>query len=72
MKDKNFRIGDNDLLAVHLLDAAVKCNAENGRKKLIKMRANAHVDGAAALLDAMCMRAAHSDEIGRRLKNADR
>jgi len=69
MKDKNFRIGDNDLLAVHLLDAAVKCNAENGRKKLIKMRANAHVDGAAALLDAMCMRAAHSDEIGHRLKN---
>jgi phage terminase large subunit-like protein len=69
MKDGMFDIGDNDLLAVHFLDAALKCNAENGRKKLIKMNAYAHVDGMAALLDAMCMRQVHYDEIGHQLKN---
>lgn len=70
LKDGTIDIGDNDLMAVHFLDAALKCNAENGRKKLIKMNANAHVDGMAALLDALCMRQVHYDEIGERLKNA--
>ena len=70
LKDGYFDIGDNDLLAVHFLDAALKCNAETGRKKLIKMNANAHVDGMAALLDAMCMRQVHYDEIGMQLMNA--
>lgn len=69
LKDGIFDIGDNDLLAVHFLDAALKCNAENGRKKLIKMNTNAHVDGMAALLDAVCMRQVHYEEIGQQLKN---
>lgn len=70
MRDGRFRIGDNDLLAVHLLDSALHINNQNGRKKLVKLAATRHIDGTAALLDAMCMRQAHFDEIGQRLKNA--
>ena len=40
------------------------------RKKLVKMSRNAHVDGVAAILDAMCMRQNHWAEMGRRLMNA--
>lgn len=69
LMDGNIHIGDNDLMAVHLLDAAMKVEAETGKQKLIKMAKNAHVDGTAALLDAMCMRSCHFDEIGEMLKN---
>ena len=53
-----------------MLNAALKCNTENGRKKLIKINAQSHVDGMAALLDAVCMRQVHYEEIGAQLMNA--
>ena len=67
--DGSFDIGANDLLKVHLLDSAIKLNAENSRKRLVKIAKNRHIDGTAALLDAMCMRACFHDEIGEQLKN---
>ena len=67
--DGSFDIGANDLLKVHLLDSAVRLNAENSRKRLVKIAKNRHIDGTAALLDAMCMRACFHDEIGEQLKN---
>ena len=62
---------DNDLLAIHLMDAAqqIESTSAHPRKKLVKVAANAHVDGVAAILDAMCMRAAHWTELGDRLAN---
>lgn len=60
---------DNDLMKVHLLDAALKTEAETNRKKLVKISKNAHVDGVAALLDAMCMRANKWDELQGQLAN---
>ena len=63
---------DNDLLAIHLMDAAQQLEAGTSahpRKKLVKVSANAHVDGVAAILDAMCMRANHWTELGDRLAN---
>lgn len=60
---------DNDLMKVHLLDAALKVEAETNRKKLIKISKRAHVDGVAALLDAMCIRANVWEEMQERLKN---
>ena len=60
---------DNDLMKIHLLDAALKTEAETNRKKLIKISKNAHVDGVAALLDAMCMRANKWDELQGQLVN---
>jgi phage terminase large subunit-like protein len=68
-RDGMYRIGDNDLMAVHMLNAALKINAETGRKRLIKLHASDHVDGMAALLDAMCMRQVHGTELGKQLRN---
>ena len=69
LEDRKLHIGDNDLLKVHLLDSALKVNAENNRRRLCKLKRTCHIDGMAALLDAMCMRACFHDEIGEQLKN---
>ena len=68
-KDGRFAIGDNDLMAVHMLNSALKRNAETGRKKLIKLRATDRIDGMASLLDAMCMRQVYNEELGEQLRN---
>lgn len=70
IKDKNVCIGDNDLMAVHMLNSALKMNTETNRKRLVKLEPKARIDGMASLLDAMCMRQAHGVEIGKQLKNA--
>lgn len=68
-KDGKVHIGDNDLLKIHLLNAAIKMNAERGRGKLVKLNATLHIDGVAALADAFCVRQKWYDEIGTRLEN---
>lgn len=67
--DGRVHIGDNDLLKIHLLNAAIKMNNERGRGKLIKLSPNLHIDGAAALADAFCVRQKWNEEIGERLRN---
>ncbi len=62
---------DNDLMKIHWLDAALKIEDETNRRKLIKISKNAHVDGVAALLDAMCMRHNHWEEYGAQLRNEE-
>lgn len=69
MRDGLICIGDNDLLKVHLLNAALKVEAESGRRKLVKLSANDHIDGTAALLDAMTVRQKWYGEIGQQLTN---
>ena len=71
IRDGKIHIGDNDLLKVHFLDAAMKQNAENNRRRLIKMRAAAHIDGVAAFLDAMTVRQKHWEEIHWQLENKE-
>lgn len=67
-----FRIGDNDLLKIHLLDSAVKMSAERGRGKLVKLSPTVHIDGTAALLDAMTVRQKYHDQFGAQLQNIRR
>lgn len=69
MQDGKIHIGDNDLLKIHLLNSAMKMSTERGRGKLVKINANAHIDGTAALLDAMTVRQKWHSEIGQQLKN---
>lgn len=69
MKDGTICIGDNDLLKMHLFDSAVKVNTETNRRRLVKLRQYAHIDGVAALLDAFCVRQKWYGEIGEQLKN---
>ena len=67
--DGKIHIGDNDLLKIHLLNAAVKMSVERGRGKLVKISPSAHIDGTAALLDALAVRSKWYGEIGQQLKN---
>lgn len=69
MKDGKIHIGDNDLLKIHMLNSAVKLNAETDRMKLIKLEPRAHVDGMAAMLDAFTVRQKWWPEIGAQLVN---
>ena len=69
LKDGRIHIGDNDLLKIHLLNSAIKMSVERGKGKLVKLSATDHIDGTAALLDAMCVRQKWFGEIGDQLKN---
>lgn len=63
---------DNDLLKIHFLDAAQQIETNTSahpRKKLVKINKRAHVDGVAAILDALCMRQTKWGEYGERLMN---
>lgn len=72
MKDGVINIGDNDLLKQHFYNSALKINTENDRCQLVKVEPRCHIDGMAAMLDAMCMRDKYWNEIGRQLTNERR
>jgi phage terminase large subunit-like protein len=69
LEDGKIHIGDNDLLKIHLLNSAIKMSAERGRGKLVKLSPSVHIDGVAALLDAMTVRQKYYVEIGGQLRN---
>lgn len=69
LEDRKIHIGDNDILKAHLLNCAVKMSVERGRGKLVKLRPVLHIDGAAALLDAMTVRSKYYAEIADQLRN---
>ena len=71
LEDGRLHIGDNDLLKAHLLNSAIKMSTERGRGKLVKLTPSLHIDGTAALLDAMTVRQKYYAEIGEQLKNED-
>ena len=71
LEDGKVHIGDNDLLKAHLLNSAIKMSTERGRGKLIKLSPSLHIDGTAALLDAMTVRQKYYAEIGEQLRNED-
>lgn len=71
LRDGKIHIGDNDLLKIHLLNSAIKMSVERGRGKLVKINARDHIDGCAAILDAMCVRQKWYGELGDRLRNED-
>ena len=69
MKDGRLCIGDNDLLKMHFLNSAVKMSTERGRGRLVKISPTAHIDGMAALLDALTVRQKWYSQYGAQLKN---
>ena len=68
-RDGKFRCGNNELLKIHMLNAAIKADIEQNKVKLVKIEPTKRIDGTAALLDAMCVRQKWWNEIGYRLKN---
>ena len=71
LEDKKIHIGDNDLLKSHLLNSAIKMSTERGRGKLVKLSPSLHIDGTAALLDAMTVRQKYYAEISYQLQNKE-
>lgn len=69
LKDGAVNLGNNDLLKMHLLDTALYTDTESRRVKIIKLSSHAHIDGAAALLDAVCVRQKWFADIGDQLRN---
>lgn len=69
LKDGKVHIGDNALLKMHLLNSAIKMDVEQNKGKLIKLSANDHIDGTAALIDALTVRQKWYGQIGEQLKN---
>ena len=70
IKDGRLRCAnDNDLMKIHLLDAAFKFEDGTNRRRLIKVTPKAHIDGVAALSDAICMRHNYYEELEERLSN---
>ena len=59
---------DNNLMKIHMMDSALKYD-ETNRRRLVKVSSTAHIDGMAALLDAMCMRRNHYNECEYLLRN---
>ena len=59
---------DNNLMKIHMMDSALKFD-ETNRRRLIKVSSTAHIDGMAALLDAMTMRRNYYTEMEHLLRN---
>jgi hypothetical protein len=56
-------------MKVHMLDAALKFEDGTNRRRLVKMSAKQHIDGMAALSDAITMRHNYYEELAERLSN---
>ena len=69
LKDGRIHIGDNDLLKIHMLNAALKMDQELNRGKLVKIKPTDHIDGLAAVIDAFTVRDKWWGQYGTRLEN---
>ena len=59
---------ENNLMKIHMMDSALHYYEDN-RRKLEKVSGTAHIDGMAALLDAMTMRRNYYNELEQLLRN---
>lgn len=61
----------NGLMKIHMADSALKLDTISKRRQLVKIKEDAtvHIDGMAALLDAMCMRRNYYNELENLLRN---
>lgn len=69
LKEGSIKIGDNALLRVHLLDTALQKDRMTKRVKIVKLNEYSHIDGTAALLDALIVKDKWAGNYGRQLKN---
>ena len=72
IRDRTLQSGNqNGLMKIHMIDSALKLDSISRRRQLVKIKDNAtvHIDGMAALLDAMCMRRNYYNELGNLLRN---
>lgn len=69
--DKHFKIaGNNNLLKAHMLNVALKQNAETRKSRPVKIEETSRIDGFVSIIDAMTVRQKYYNEIGEMLQNA--
>ena len=56
-------------MKIHLLDTALQTDSESRRVKIVKLNNTSHIDGVAALLDALIVKDKWHAQIGEQLKN---
>lgn len=72
IRDKKLQSGNqNGLMKIHMIDSALKHDTISRRRQLVKIKEDAtvHIDGMAALLDAMCMRRNYYNDLENLLRN---
>ena len=69
LKDGLLKIGNNELLKIHLLDVALKKDTESRRVMITKLNAMSHIDLCACVLDALIVKDKWHAQIGEQLKN---
>lgn len=69
LKEGKIKIGDNSLLRIHLLDTALQRDRMTKRTKIVKLNNYSHIDGTAALLDALIVKDKYAGDYGRQLLN---
>lgn len=69
LKEGRIKIGNNALLRVHLLDTALQKDRMTKRVKIVKLNDNSHIDGVAALLDALIVKDKWAGDYCRQLRN---
>lgn len=69
IKDGRFHIGNNAIMKIHLLDTALERDTRAQKVRIKKLSPNAHIDGTAAALDALCVRQKWYSDLGSRLAN---
>lgn len=72
IKDGSLKYCENDLFKIHMYDVALDRDTRNNRVKISKLNKDAHIDGVAAVLDALTVRQKYYGEIGSRLANKKR
>ena len=69
LSERRLKIGNNALLRVHLLDTALQKDRMTKKVKIVKVSEKAHIDGTAALLDALIVKDKWAGDYGRQLRN---
>jgi phage terminase large subunit-like protein len=72
IKDKKFKICDNNLLKSHFLNVALKHNLETRKFRPVKIGPTKRIDGFVAAICAMTVRQKWYNNIGEMLKNLPR
>lgn len=69
LKEGKYEIGDNGLLATHLLNVAVDINLTDSRMTPKKLGSRMRIDGAVSVFDALTVKDKYYTEIGKKLLN---
>lgn len=63
LKDGTIHIGKNNLLKSHLLNVALKYEADNVKFKPTKMKNSLHIDGFVSVIDSLTVKSKHFNDI---------